>query len=1185
MAFPIQNGTNISLEALKTASTYTSFDSVYKWTIVDGQYPMITPTQVHHTFPNTTVNKDGNNLTQEQMYTPATYTALDLVYDWNGVAGSYPDLILGKVSKKFYDKSINKDGNDCSVPYLQNLSNYTNFIKGIWENVISGYPYLVNNLYASDVFPNDNQVLAGKDGLDIPVSSITMKNSYDLDFNNLWSIKEGVSLPSEFVELGVYNGNTVFPNENKVLAGKDGLSLTLEQSKMASYYELDFINMWEIEEGISAPKKTIWYTGTTAFPNENKILTGKDGASFTKIESMQAATYALNFIQIWTIDEGKGIPSAPISYIGDTTFPNENKVLSGKDGMSITALDIITDTTYELDFIYKWLYVKNRIPKIPTISQPIISLESGEYKTATTVEMSGDEWATIVYALNSSSAPTKESSMYIAPFKVAKTGTLQAMAVYEYGGVTYTSDIVTKTYRILDDVDLVKPYFDFKYNTFNEITAYDGICDVKFSVYNPTFKVLDKVSDFDLFQTLDVGKKKVLSIRANNFFDVETDVVMINSIPIDYMDDIVALEENNYLYLSHDFIDKNTIDSVTIIQSDSYTEKKISSNLPATIDGKTIIRIKDDGSVNLDTVTNIPNCLHVIFNTPMLPIVKNDKIFDEDKLFGNYGICVSDDNKIVVGSPVHINQNSVINTTSKVILVPYLHDSFNKSYYEKFVKRFLSEIYANDTNSIIKVPDEYLNSIKFRVDYSEINNYGDILNDVYKHDIGIYEKMLIEDFKSHYQFKKGEFETKNELIKFWYDNSSEMVFGIPKLKVMVENEDHVPLEYYVNNKILGYEPMVFSLAGVDHIYIGLDQIFDDYFLDIYNVVKPPCTLNEFKVIWTYRESELYYTYQDIIDSSITISILKKRSDYNRFLTGFVEWNRNWVEIPDIFEDAYGASVYMDGLLQSPEDYYVEYIGGVLCIVFKRVTSRERVNVVLTSYTHPICIEDRYIEYTSEDFHNTLTCLDEVYVNGHLVSNDDIYTVDSYRNILGIDTLGDDIDRRILIRTYHDKALYDSSIGKDYRSILIDKLNMMDYICSTMSVKKVLSGKTRKHNNRSIDEYVFYLKYIQNATHEKKDVYIASDDISDISGFTPLSEKEIAMIKYKYASLFDNNNNIIFESQGDDNDYPTDIIFGDTIDIYAYPSYVNTAEYVKNNLIPDGDDIIFDSNYRGEKLEI
>ena len=120
------------------------------------------------------------------------------------------------------------------------------------------------------------------------------------------------------------------------------------------------------------------------------------------------------------------------------------------------------------------------------------------------------------------------------------------------------------------------------------------------------------------------------------------------------------------------------------------------------------------------------------------------------------------------------------------------------------------------------------------------------------------------------------------------------------------------------------------------------------------------------------------------------------------------------------------------------------------------------------------------------------------------------------------------------------------------------------------------------SKKSIEEYIFYFKYILNAGFEQKDVFISPYDTSDIEGFTPLTEKEMELLHRKYSSLFDSDGNIVYECIGDDNDYPTDIIFGGILSVNQYTTYLETKGYIDNEYIPDG--ALYDSNYRGEKLK-
>ncbi len=117
----------------------------------------------------------------------------------------------------------------------------------------------------------------------------------------------------------------------------------------------------------------------------------------------------------------------------------------------------------------------------------------------------------------------------------------------------------------------------------------------------------------------------------------------------------------------------------------------------------------------------------------------------------------------------------------------------------------------------------------------------------------------------------------------------------------------------------------------------------------------------------------------------------------------------------------------------------------------------------------------------------------------LVTREDIYTLDTTKNILKVrvDDASEFDDPDIRIRTYYDKSLYDAHTDKDYRTKLINNLDMLSYIESLHSVKKSLNNVSRNYNDKSLEEYIFYIKYMLNSDYEKRDVYISLHRIQAI----------------------------------------------------------------------------------------
>lgn len=1167
-------GTKLSESGFKTPSSYPNF-STLSWNLIDGIYPSLILEQRAQSslpFQNSTVQY----LSHTQFMDKSSYPNF-----------SEPTWVLNGIT---YPYLSNSQVNASSLPFANNIvtpipdatfkdiNNYNSSFLDTWENGLV-YPNIKNEYFISYPFNND---ISGLDGLSISNANAMKMSTYNFG-DSRWVINEGLSYPYLAQEY-------VVVNKELVTSSLDGDTINEVDSKKALSYPFDWVNTyWVINEGVSFPYLTNSYKVMESFPPFVNGLDSNDGLTITVEESKHASTY--NIFQpftIWNIDENVTAPSIKTGYTESIVFPNMSSEL---DGSILTTSDAIKKSSYpELNFTDYFIILSNEYPKLRLINLPSMGIPSGEYKNGIKSVFLCDENGTIKYTIDGTNPVTSETantvnnndSMYIS-----KSTNIQLVQVYSFG----VSDIVTYSYNIVSDVPLAKPYFPFKYATMDAITQYDNSNDIKFNFYEPIFTVIDSTVDI----SLGTPSTRLLSILTNHFFDIDKDLLMVNDTPLDfYEDSLTIVQENDFVYVAGDFISKlSSIDSIKILQADRYFTKTkgVFSNVMDTKDN-TFIRIKKDGTVvynNGTIITEEVLLLDVL--SDLIVLSPRTLLTDPNILVANYGFGLKN-GKMTNISIEKINQNTVYNTSTDIVaLIPYLRDDNNKSYYENFTTTYASQIYSHIPNYNLIKRDEYdkfIYNLKENKGVENQDNYTEELNKIYQHDIGLYEKMLIEDRKNHFIFKRDSLEVVKDGIKLPWSNSEVLMNSVSVLlHVMIDNEEKLPLEVYCNRLRLPVEPESIDIFGITHLYIDVRSCFDDIFRFIYNSIDTILSYESFVLKHRNNIKLLFNEYEDLILDNITISVLKKREDFKVFNTGFVEWNKGYVEIYNSFEEAYGTSVFLDGLLLNSTDYYIEVVGGVVCLFFKRKIDKEKVNVSITYYENPICISDNVISYTDNTFINTLTYLDEVYVNGQLVTREDIYTLDTTKNILKVrvDDASEFDDTSIRIRTYYDKSLYDAHTDKDYRTKLINNLDMLSYIESLHSVKKSLNNVSRNYNDKSLEEYIFYIKYMLNSDYEKRDVYIPTSDTSYIPGYSPFTEEELTILKKKYKNLFDENGCIVYVSQSDDSDYPRDIILGDTYGEVDLDTYKSTVELSKLNSISQyPEDCVINNNYHGETIK-
>jgi hypothetical protein len=106
-----------------------------------------------------------------------------------------------------------------------------------------------------------------------------------------------------------------------------------------------------------------------AFPNENKTLTGKDGADITVADSKKKVTYTnngwlfndngeYNGSYAWGITEDTTPPFINYAIYTTYIFPNDDQTLQGKDGLDISEVDAKKQESYTnntWDFTTIWV--------------------------------------------------------------------------------------------------------------------------------------------------------------------------------------------------------------------------------------------------------------------------------------------------------------------------------------------------------------------------------------------------------------------------------------------------------------------------------------------------------------------------------------------------------------------------------------------------------------------------------------------------------------------------------------------------------------------------------------------------------------------------------------------------------------------------------------------------------------
>ena len=121
-----------------------------------------------------------------------------------------------------------------------------------------------------------------------------------------------------------------FPNENKTLTGKDGADVTLINAKKKSTYTSnewtfrDNFGYWDITEDTTFPfyNPELYYS--YLFTSDNQTLTGKDGADVSLLNAKKEVTYTSNgwdFTNIWHIYENISFPYL-LLYVSEPPTPS-----------------------------------------------------------------------------------------------------------------------------------------------------------------------------------------------------------------------------------------------------------------------------------------------------------------------------------------------------------------------------------------------------------------------------------------------------------------------------------------------------------------------------------------------------------------------------------------------------------------------------------------------------------------------------------------------------------------------------------------------------------------------------------------------------------------------------------------------------------------------------------------------
>ena len=748
----------------------------------------------------------------------------------------------------------------------------------------------------------------------------------------------------------------------------------------------------------------------------------------------------------------------------------------------------------------------------------------------------------------------------------------------------------------------------FKIISGEQISSTTRVMGYKF-FKTEEYKVVDKIEDRDLFIKIKGYFDKVLCVRIQGGIDSSCDVVFINKIPHQLLD-VKTYSEGDYVYFNSEYFNDNEVTEVLVYQSSSDVFSNISiSNTPYLVNNTSPtdvnLVIGEDGRIFSSGTTTIGRTLRLSITIPHYQLYRGENMLDTNKnaffndsgfIIGNSGIGLLDvGGAHKIGYPVlgedllRINKYVMLSMSCDIVYAPIEFDSYSYSYYKKFFNTNYNKIKAGYIDGIdimdANFKDVFDNLIYY---YSRFDSIFDTtIPDMYKKNIGVYEKMIIRD-ASHIitsdtdvPFTIAGF--KNSVGR---DVSSSLgdnyMCSNPMLHIIVPNDNKNPLEWYINGRLLHSNPLSYQYCDTTHVYFKMTDLFDTPVSDLYNVLMD--IIPEFK-----NKIKIFYDSSDVIRfinnnieviksyilNNFKISAIKKRLDYRRFDTGF-NVNRNIVCIPDI-KSLNGVSVFADGFEVRENEYYLEYINGVLSMILKREYLNNRVPVTITYYKDPITIYERSIPYTKDIFENIMTShYDEIYLNGVLQLPGDVYTP-NIRDILlttETDTTIED-DKVILVKSYVDKSIYQDYINTDYRVKLTDNLALISDINARYSIKRNIGAKSRYHDDKSLQEYIFYYKYI--LANEQN-----VDRISDID----LSPDEITYLRGKYDKLLDADNNMRLSNHAD---YPRDIVLGrDNFEFMDAAMLTKTKKFLEDNAenpyVSDTNtntSITIDMNYKGQ----
>ena len=175
-----------------------------------------------------------------------------------------------------------------------------------------------------------------------------------------------MSFPNEAIGLNLRDGGNLSYSDSLLAATYTVSPFSYPLLLISSYPDTNRYNSYWSSDDLSVPEVLNWkdFASNTTFPVQNKTANGKDGLDITAADSLLAASYTTSpylypmlltsaypdtnrYDSYWDNDNAS-VPDIMNwkEYSGTGTFPIQNKTLTAKDGLDITAADALLAVSY-----------------------------------------------------------------------------------------------------------------------------------------------------------------------------------------------------------------------------------------------------------------------------------------------------------------------------------------------------------------------------------------------------------------------------------------------------------------------------------------------------------------------------------------------------------------------------------------------------------------------------------------------------------------------------------------------------------------------------------------------------------------------------------------------------------------------------------------------------------------------